>query len=196
MKATELLEKVFLDLKITKRRSEKVKKNILKRSVAKRGLSLVHEDHLKSMPKDEGIFTKAFRFHPASSQTEAGKRMRKGIITDLNKDQNTKQIKEKIGKKDIEVLILYKLVNIKKKRDIDNYTKNLLDSLKGYLFEDDCQVKFLASKIEYIKTKNKKYNKTLEKAIIRIDFMKNSELSTHFNKIFNSGNKYNDILSK
>ena len=193
MKATELLEKVFLDLKITKRRSEKVKKNILKRSVAKRGLSLVHEDHLKSMPKDEGIFTKAFRFHPASSQTEAGKRMRKGIITDLNKDQNTKQIKEKIGKKDIEVLILYKLVNIKKKRDIDNYTKNLIDSLKGNLFEDDNQVKFLASKIEYIKIENKKYYQASEKAIIRIDFIEKSILSKEFSKNF-CGNKKYDFL--
>lgn len=196
MKATELLEKIFPNLKIPKKRSERVKKNILKRFLLKRGLSLVHKDHLISMPQDEGIFTKAFHFYPASFQTEAGKRMRKGIINDLENNPNTKRIKDKIGKKDIEVLILYKLVSQKKKRDIDNYTKNLLDSLKGYLFEDDCQVKFLASKIEYIKTKNKKYNKTLEKAIIRIDFMKNSELSTHFNKIFNSGNKYNDILSK
>jgi len=158
----------------------------LKKFVWKRGQSLIHKDVFNSIPKNKGLWCHVFSVFPASYQTKAGKRMQNIIIKELKNNPKTKKINEKIGKKDIEILILYKLVNKTIKRDIDNYTKNIIDSLrKGGLFEDDVQIKFCASKIEYIKINDEKYSRALEKAIVRIDFFNDrNKVCKEFDKIF------------
>lgn len=169
----DLLKMVFPHLKIPQRRSEKVKMNILKRGVSLRGISIIHKDSFDSCPKGKHLWWLMPDAYPASFQTKAGKRMRKIIVDKLKKSKNTKLICEKIGDKPIQILIKYLLVNTNKDRDIDNYTKNIIDSLKeGGLFEDDNnrQVRFIASQVSYIEVTNKRYYRAYEKAIIILDF--------------------------
>ena len=186
MKFTDIIKKIYPNIKIPKRRSEKQKLRSLKRSVSKRGLSLVHKDVIKSIPKDKGLWTHVTKASPASYGTKAGKKMQNIIIESLRKDLKTSEINKKIGEKDIEVLILYLFASKNKKRDIDNYNKNIIDALrKGGLFKDDRQIKFQASCIKFLKIKDKRYYRSIEKAIIRVDFLKpKNKLYQEFNKIF------------
>lgn len=174
----DLLKKAFPNLKIPKRRSDKVKMNVLKRGVASKGISMIHKDSFNSYPQGKHLWWLMPSAYPASFQTKAGKRMRKIIIEELRNSKNTKEIYKKIGNRPIQILIKYLLVKTKKKRDVDNYTKNIIDSLKeSGLFEDDThqQVRFVASKINYIVVPNKKYLRALEKAVIIIDFFDESK---------------------
>ena len=169
----ELLKMAFPHLKIPKRRSKKVKMNILKRGVASRRISIIHKDSFNSCPQGKHLWWLMPNAYPASFQTKAGKRMRKIIVEKLRKSKNTKKICETIGNKPIQILIKYLLINTKKDRDLDNYTKNIIDSLKeGGLFEDDNnrQVRFIASKVDYLEVSDKKYYRAYEKAIIIVDF--------------------------
>ncbi len=161
---------------------------ILRKANLKQGMSLLHKDVLKSFPKDKGLWCHVFSAFPVSYQNSiSGKKMQNIIVGELEKDSNTRIIREKIGEKDIEILILFKLVS-KRKRDVDNYTKNIIDSLKKCgLFKDDKQVKFCASKIEYLNVKDAKYYQALEKAIIRIDFFsEENKICKEFNQIFSN----------
>jgi len=185
MKAEELLKKVFPNINIPKRRSEKVKMRVLRRAVQKSGQSLVHKETLESMPKNKGLWCHAPPFSPSSFQSSKGKKMKEKLIEWLKTRKDTTSINQKIGGKDLEILILYKLVS-KKKRDIDNITKNIIDSLhRGGLFNDDKQVKFRADKVEFIEVKDATYSSAYEKAIIRIDFFNNKNKTINaFNNIF------------
>ncbi len=184
-----LLTKTFPNIKIPKRRSKKIKINILKRKVSSRGLSLIHKDSFNSCPIGKHLWWLMPEAHPASFQTKAGKRMRNIIIEKLKKSKNTKKIYKKIGNKPIQILIKYLLVNTNKNRDIDNYTKNIIDSLKeGGLFKDDNnkQVRFVASKVNYIKIIDKKYYSAYEKAVIILDFFNDkNKIIENFNSNFN-----------
>jgi len=173
VKFIDLVKQEFPNVKIPKRRSEKVKMNLLKQGIASRGISMIHRDSFNSCPKGKHLWWSMPDAYPASFQTKAGKRMRKIIVDKLNKSKNTKVIREKIGDKPIQILIKYFLVNTNKKRDLDNYTKNIIDSLKeGGLFEDDNnrQIRFVSSKINYIEVMDKKYYRAYEKAVIILDF--------------------------
>ena len=188
MNARELLQSKFPNIKIPKRRSEKVKSRLVKKFVNKRGISLIHKQSYESVPK-KGLLHKLFGASPASYQTKNGKRMQRLVIEELKSDPNTKKVCEKISNSPLQICILYTLVDIKKKRDIDNYTKNIIDSLrKGGLFKDDNnhQVKFIASKVEYLDIKDKSYYRASEKFIVFLDFFNDeSNLIKEFNLIYN-----------
>lgn len=179
----------FPNVKIPKRRSEKVKMNILKKGVSSRGISIIHKDSFDSCPKGKHLWWLMPDAYPASFQTKAGKRMRKIIVDKLKKSKNTKSICEEIKNKPIQILIKYLLVNTHKDRDVDNYTKNIIDSLKeGGLFEDDNdrQVRFVASKVNYVKVTDKRYYRAYEKAIIIVDFFdEDNQIVKDFNSNFN-----------
>jgi Holliday junction resolvase RusA-like endonuclease len=169
----DLLKMAFPNIKIPKRRSERAKMNALRRGVSSRGISLIHKDSLDSCPKGKHLWWLMPNAYPASFQTKAGKRMRKIIVDKLKKSNNTKVICERIGDRPIQILIKYLLVNTDKDRDVDNYTKNIIDSLKeGGLFKDDNnrQVRFVASKVNYIEVKDRRYYRAYEKAVIILDF--------------------------
>ena len=189
MKSIELLENRF-HLKVPKRRSEKVKLRVLKKAVVNRGQSLIHKDVPESLPKIKGIWPSGVIFDasPESFQTKTCNRMRKLIVEKLKSNDNTKKECERIGDKPLQLFILYKLVNIEKKRDIDNYTKNIIDSLRlGGLFSDDNnhQIRFIASKVDYLEVEDKSYYRGIEKFIIFLDFFNEQSLVVRdFNSIF------------
>ena len=182
---TDILKERFPTYKVPKRRSEEGKMRVLRRNLMARGQSLVHRKVYDKFPKERGLFCKKFSFWPSSYQTSAGKKMQNGIIENLKNNPKIKEIYNQIGSKAIEILLLYHLAKTKKRRDIDNYNKNIIDSLrKGGLFEDDSQVKFLASKIEYIEVKDTTYYRAWEAATVRVDlFNENNALCASFNKI-------------
>jgi len=188
MNARTILMNIF-GRKIPNRRSQKVKMKILRKNLSERGLSLVHKEVYDNMPKDGGLFCKKFSVSPASCQTSAGKKMRRMIVNKLINDLQTQKVKKQIGDKSIEILISYHLLKTKKRRDIDNYTKNVIDSLhKGGLFNDDSQVRFLCSKINYITVVDPKYYRALEAVTVRVDFFNEyNKVTKEFNKIFNGG---------
>ena len=101
-----------------------------------------------------------------------------------------KDIKEKIGDNDIEIFLLYKLVGKTKKRDIDNYTKSIIDSYKNILFNDDKQIRLLISKIDYLD--DRKYGASMEKVIIRLDYFGKSPINLELDELFN--NPYFDYI--
>lgn len=184
-KGPEFIKMSFPDAKFRKRKRGETDNDIILRGVSKMGMSVIHRDVLDSLPKDKGLWCRALKFCPCSYQSKAGKRFRYAFQRDLELDSTTSKIKEMIKDQHVEVLILYKLVSKRTKRDIDNYTKNIIDSMKKLLFDDDMQIKFLASKIEYIEY-NRKYSRGLEKAIVRIDFFEKSELCSDFDKVFSN----------
>ncbi|MBI2546574.1 RusA family crossover junction endodeoxyribonuclease [Candidatus Woesearchaeota archaeon] len=190
MNARDILTERF-GRKIPKRRSQKVKMKILRRGLQKKGLSLVSKDVHDCLPKKLGLYWRVFGAFPASFQTAAGRKMQVAMINELQGDPKVKAIKEYIGQKDVEVLLLYKMVKTRKIRDIDNFTKNIIDALrKGGLFQDDSQVKFYASKIEYMEVKDKRYYRAYEKVIVRVDLLnETNEPCKSFNAIFKGETK-------
>ena len=112
----------------------------------------------------------------------------KKFFTNIKKIKKTEVICEKIGGKPIQILIKYLLVNTNKDRDVDNYTKNIIDSLKeGGLFEDDNnrQVRFVSSKVNYIEVKDKRHYRAYEKAVIILDFFdEKNKIIEEFNSNF------------
>lgn len=188
VKFTDLIKQQFPNVKIPKRRTGKSKMNALRRGVSSRGISLIHKDSFDSCPKGKHLYWLMPNAYPASFQTNAGKKMRRIIVDKLKKSKNTKTISEKIGEEPIQILIKYLLVNTKKDRNVDNYTKNIIDSLKeGGLFEDDNnrQVRFVASKVSYIEVKDKRYYRAYEKAIIILDFFdEKNKIVKDFNSNF------------
>jgi len=184
MRFSELIQKRFPHIKFRKRARKRNKLDIIKKFVLERDTSVIHRNVLSSFPNDVGLWTKILKFCPFSYQTNAGRRVKRKLKLDIEHDPSTNEIKNKIGNKNIEIFILYKLVNKKTKRDIDNYNKNLIDCLKERLFNDDKQIKFLASKVDYIPVRSKKYSRTLEKAIVRIDFLGKSKVYYEFDRLF------------
>jgi len=178
--------KKYLGKDIPKRRSEKVKLRIIKKFTSQRGLSLIHFDVINSLPRKEHLWSRVPSISPKSYQTKAGKRMRRILISELKKDNRTQKVNNKIGNKEISIYILYKLVSKRKQRDIDNYTKNIIDGLhEGGLFNDDSQIKFHTSKIEYINVKDEKYSTSLEKPIIIVElFNESDKVISEFNNKF------------
>lgn len=188
MKGYEILEKKLgLKFKKTKRDT---KLDELRRYLYKRGMSLFHKETVKSYPKDRGIITVIPKYVPSSFQTKCGKRIKKRIQEEGKKNKLYAETKAKIGDKDLEVFLIYKLIK-STRRDVDNYTKNIIDAYKGILFEDDNQIKLLVSRIDYI-NEVKKYSRALEKVIIRIDFLGKSNITSELDKIF-SNNFYDKI---
>ncbi|HLD55787.1 MAG TPA: hypothetical protein VJB35_06005 [Candidatus Nanoarchaeia archaeon] len=164
---------IFISKKIPIKRSPKKESEVIRKRARLSGISIIHQDCFKGCPKEKHLWWLMPQAFPASFQTKAGKRMRKIMVNDLKKNKNTKLICEKIGDEPIQILIVYYLVNTEKNRDVDNYTKNIIDSLKdGGLFTDDNnrQVRFVASKVNFINVTNYNYYRAFEKAIIIVDF--------------------------
>ncbi len=55
----------------------------------------------------------------------------------IEKDTNIEKVQQLSGDLYVDITLYF---DNKRKRDIDNYAKSLLDSLKGILFEDDDQI--------------------------------------------------------
>lgn len=185
MDGREIIKRYF-GKTIPQRKNETTKLRTIKRAVSKRGLSLIHKEVLSKKPKN-CLWSYIPSISPKSYQTTSGKRMQKILISELKNKPITNAIAETIGDKDICIFILYCLVNTNKKRDLDNYTKNIIDGLhKSGLFKDDKQIKLLTSKFQYINVKDKTYPFALENPVIAIDFFNdNHKIVMAVNKFFN-----------
>jgi Holliday junction resolvase RusA-like endonuclease len=121
------------------------------------------------------------KFTPKSYQTKFGKSFQKNLKRELLAHPSSKEVLKKTKHKDLEVVIIYKLT-ARTKRDVDNLTKNIIDSMKKIVFDDDSQIKLLIIQKDFIELEEPARKRGLEKVIIIVNEYGKSKISIAINE--------------